>query len=78
MGGTFGALAIDGNTVYLGIGPRLAKVDISDPIAPRLLWQSETLPGRVQPLASASLRRASWKRFLGRLPSWEAVSKSVV
>jgi hypothetical protein len=38
LGGTFGALAIEGNTVYLGIGPRLAVVDISDPAAPRLLW----------------------------------------
>lgn len=50
MGGTFGALAIDGNTVYLGIGPRLATVDVSDPSAPRLLWQSETLPGLVEAL----------------------------
>lgn len=51
MGGTFGPLAIDGDTVYLGIGPRLAVVDISDPAAPRLLWQSETLPGLVESLA---------------------------
>lgn len=51
LGGTFGALAIDGNTVYLGIGPRLATVDISDPSASRLLWQSETLPGLVEAVA---------------------------
>ena len=51
MGGTFDTLAIDGNTVYLGIGARLATVDISDPAAPQLLWQSEVLPGLVGALA---------------------------
>lgn len=45
MGGAFDAVAVDGNTVYLGIGPRFATVDISDPASPRLLWQSEVLPG---------------------------------
>ena len=45
MGGTFDAVTVDGNTVYLGIGPRFATVDISDPASPQLLWQSEVLPG---------------------------------
>src|SRR5574341_1222942 len=35
MGGLFDAVAVDGNTVYLGIGPRFATVDISDPSSPR-------------------------------------------
>jgi hypothetical protein len=52
LGGTFGALAIEGNTVYLGIGARFATVDISDLAAPRWLWQSETLPGLVGAIAA--------------------------
>ena len=43
MGGLFDAVAVDGNTLYLGIGARFTTIDISDPSSPRLLWQSEVL-----------------------------------
>ena len=43
LGGLFDAVAIDGNTVYLGIGARFTTIDIGDPSSPRLLWQSEVL-----------------------------------
>lgn len=41
------ALAVSGQTVYIGDGTRLAAVDISQPAAPRLLARSEELPGEV-------------------------------
>jgi hypothetical protein len=51
MGGTLNALAVDGNIVYLGIGPRLVIVDFTDPAAPRILWQSDVLPGVIGAIA---------------------------
>jgi len=51
LGGTFNALAVDRNIVYLGIGPRLVTVDIGDPAAPRLLWRSDVLPGVIGAIA---------------------------
>jgi hypothetical protein len=43
LGGLFDAVAVDGNTLYLGIGARFTTIDIGDPSSPRLLWQSEVL-----------------------------------
>jgi len=54
VGGTLHAVAMDGNIVYMGVGPRLLTVDISDPAAPRLLWQSEVLLGMVGAIAIQS------------------------
>ena len=54
MGGTVNALAMDGNIVYLGVGPRLVTVDIGNPAAPRFLWQSEILSGMVGAIAIQS------------------------
>jgi len=51
LGGSFEAVAVDGNIVYLGIGPHLATVDIRDPSSPQLLWQSEVLPGVPEAIA---------------------------
>jgi len=51
LGGTFNAVDLDGNIVYLGVGPRLVTVDIGDPSAPRYLWQSDVLPGVVYDVA---------------------------
>ena len=41
------ALAVDGQTVYVGIGTRLAAIDIRQPAEPQLLVQSQELPGEV-------------------------------
>lgn len=54
VGGTLNAVAMDGNIVYLGIGPRLLTVEITDPAAPRFLWQSEVLSGMVGAIAVQS------------------------
>ena len=54
IGGTVNAAALDGNIVYLGVGPRLLTVDITDPAAPRFLWQSEILSGMVGAIAIQS------------------------
>lgn len=51
MGGTVSAVAMDGNTIYLGVGPRLLTVDITDPASPRFLWQSDILSGMVGAIA---------------------------
>jgi hypothetical protein len=51
LGGTAGTIALDGSIVYLGVGQRLMAVDISDPMAPRFLGQSDALPDVVQALA---------------------------
>ena len=51
LGGTANAVALDGSIVYAGIGMRLMTVDVSDPTAPRLLGQSETLLGVVEAVA---------------------------
>jgi hypothetical protein len=44
LGGRVNAVALDGNIAYVGIGPRLVTVDISDPTTPRFLGQSDMLP----------------------------------
>jgi hypothetical protein len=40
IGGALGRPAIQGNDAYVGAGPRLQVVDLSDPSTPRLLGQS--------------------------------------
>ncbi len=41
------AVAVKGQFAYIGIGARLAAIDISQPAAPRLAAQSAELPGKV-------------------------------
>jgi len=47
IGGSTYAVAVDGNIAYLGQGPRLVTLDVSTPSAPKLIGQSEVLPGLV-------------------------------
>lgn len=63
------ALAVRGETVYIGDGTRLAAVDISEPTAPKLLARSEELPGEVMevlaiPAGSAHRVAVSAGRYL--------------
>lgn len=51
FGGPNKAVAVNGNVVYLGIGPRLAVLDISDPSSPTLLGRSEVFPAVVEDVA---------------------------
>jgi hypothetical protein len=41
------SVALQENTAYLGFGPRLAAIDVSQPSAPKMLGQSPVLPGNV-------------------------------
>jgi hypothetical protein len=50
LGGRTGAVALDGDTAYLGMGTRVAAVDVSDPARPVPLGESESLGGIVQDL----------------------------
>lgn len=45
-GGVAGVAQVD-NIAYVGIGPRLATIDVSKPSNPHLLAQSDVLPGKV-------------------------------
>jgi hypothetical protein len=53
IGGQSLAVAVDGSVAYLGVGPRLVTLQISDPAAPALLGESEVLPGVVRDVAVA-------------------------
>ncbi len=46
-GGSAAAVAVSGDYAYLGQGPRLVVLDISDPANPRFISQSDVLPGIV-------------------------------
>jgi len=45
IGGACLAVAVQGNMAYVGLGPRLAALDVSSPASPTLLGQSVVLPG---------------------------------
>lgn len=47
LGGSAYAVAVDRNIVWLGQGPRLIALDVSQPDAPRLVGMSPVLPGVV-------------------------------
>jgi hypothetical protein len=48
IGGSAYAVAVDGQFAYLGQGPRMIVLDISNPAKPNLIGESEVLPGLVQ------------------------------
>ena len=47
-GGTSYAVAVDGTTVYLGVGPRLLVLDAADPSAPVEIGRSAPMPNTVE------------------------------
>ncbi len=49
-GGSINGIAIVGNVAYIGMGPRVAAIDLSDAENPKLIRQSEPLPGLVNEL----------------------------
>lgn len=51
LGGYTGAVAVQGQLAFLGIGPRLVVLDISNPAQPRALGQSDILPDVIQALS---------------------------
>ncbi len=40
LGGAVRGMTVHGNYVYIGVGPRLAILDISNPAAPRLIGET--------------------------------------
>ena len=52
-GGAVQSVAVQGDTAYLGVGPRVEAVDISDPGDPKLVGRSSPLPSTVLGLAVA-------------------------
>lgn len=51
IGGEVQAVSVQGNIAYVGIGPRLVILDISNPVSPQRIGQSDLLPGRIFRLA---------------------------
>jgi hypothetical protein len=51
VGGTAQAIALDGNTLFLGVGMHVEIFDISNPIEPVLLGTSSILPGSAENLS---------------------------
>jgi hypothetical protein len=47
IGGAVNAVAVAGETAYLGVGPRVWAMDVADPAAPRVTGQSDVLGGEV-------------------------------
>jgi hypothetical protein len=51
IGGPTKAVAVSGSYAYVGVGPRLVILNVSDPSAPRMVGQTEPLPGAVWDVA---------------------------
>jgi hypothetical protein len=51
IGGGTTAVAVQGNTAYVGLGVRLVTLDITDPAQPLFRGQSELIPGGVSGIA---------------------------
>ena len=56
IGGTCQAVAVQGRYAYIGLGPRLAVVDISNPARPTLVGQSTILPDGVSDVVVSGRR----------------------
>jgi hypothetical protein len=54
LGGSINGITIVGDVAYIGMGPRVAAIDISDHQDPQLTVQSEPLPGLVTQLVQVS------------------------
>ena len=53
IGGASFAVAIDGTLAYVGVGPRLVILDVSNPAGPIVVGQTSLLPGIVTGVAVA-------------------------
>ena len=53
IGGIVSAVEVDGSHVYLGVGPRVVVLDVSDPTRPVQVGESAVLPNVVQDIALA-------------------------
>ncbi|MCZ7666454.1 MAG: hypothetical protein M5U34_04115 [Chloroflexi bacterium] len=53
QGGAINSLAVVGQIAFVGVGPRLVIMDITNPTGPRILGQSNVLPGLVTAVLGA-------------------------
>jgi hypothetical protein len=53
-GGEVRSVAVDGHIAYLGVGPRLVALDVSNPASPQQIGRSEVLPGLVDAVVLAN------------------------
>ena len=54
LGGSINGITIVGDVAYVGMGPRVAAIDISDHQNPQLIGQSDPLPGLVTQLVQVT------------------------
>ncbi len=59
-GGSISGITVVGDMAYVGMGPRVAAIDLSQPDHPRLVNQSEPLPGAVTQLISIDIEIGSF------------------
>jgi hypothetical protein len=52
-GGEVRSVAVHGNIAYVGVGPRLVALDVSNPADPQVIARSEVLPGLVDAVVLA-------------------------
>ena len=66
IGGFTWAVAVQGNYAYIGVGPRLVILDVSDPSHPAVVGQTGVLPDVVVGVAVAGSYAyvADWERGL--------------
>ncbi len=48
IGGATYAVAVQGNYAYIGVGPRLVVLGVSNPAGPTVIGRTEVLPGVVE------------------------------
>ncbi len=65
LGGESYSVALQGSYAYLGLGPRLAVVNLSDPANPVLAGRSVPLPDIVQGIAVSgnTVVRSGWREW---------------
>jgi hypothetical protein len=59
-GGRISGITVVGDVAYVGMGPRVAAIDISQPDKPQVIHQSEPLPGAVNQLVYIEKASASF------------------
>jgi hypothetical protein len=69
LGGSMRGIVLHGDTAFVGMGPRLAAVDLTDPASPQLMGLSPSFPGMVNALvphpdAPYTLFAAAGKRLV--------------
>ena len=62
VGGTPGGVAFQGSYAYVGVGPRLVIMNVSNPAQPVFVGQTDLLPSRVFDVAVAGDYAEAWMK----------------